>query len=127
LKKASARVGAPDGGHATLRSALEVVEIAAALVLLTVSGRLLRSFEKRHDLNLGFQADHRLAALYILQHDEYVTQPASDLWCGPIANPARVARRGRWQHFLLSILPATAAERIAFTIEGYICAQRALG
>jgi predicted lysophospholipase L1 biosynthesis ABC-type transport system permease subunit len=43
--KEGGRSGTAGGGHARLRSTLVVAEIAIALVLLTASGLLLRSFE----------------------------------------------------------------------------------
>ncbi len=66
------------GGHARLRSALVIAEIAVALVLLTASGLLLRSFEKMRQVDLGFQPDHTLVATYSLPKQQYATQPAID-------------------------------------------------
>jgi putative ABC transport system permease protein len=43
-----------------LRSALVVGEIAIALVLVTASGLLLRSFEKMRAVDLGFRPDYLL-------------------------------------------------------------------
>ena len=54
--------GRAGGGHARLRSTLVVAEIAIALVLLTASGLLLRSFDKMRAVDLGFSPaarDHR--------------------------------------------------------------------
>ena len=66
------------GGHARLRSALVVGEIAVALALLVASGLLLRSFEKMRALDLGFRPDHVLAAAYSLPQKQYATQAAVD-------------------------------------------------
>ena len=44
--------------HARVRSALVVMEIAAALVLLVASSLLMRSFVRVLDANLGFQPEH---------------------------------------------------------------------
>src|ERR1700677_1884114 len=60
--KEGGRTGSAGGGHARLRSALVIGEIAVALVLLVASGLLLRSFEKMREVSLGFQPDHTLAA-----------------------------------------------------------------
>ena len=76
--KEGGRTGTPGSGHARLRSALVVAEIAVALVLLTASGLLLRSFEKMRDVNLGFEPDHTLAAIYDLPERQYRTQSAID-------------------------------------------------
>ena len=72
--KEGGRTGTSGSGHARLRSALVVAEIAVALVLLTASGLLLRSFEKMRDVNLGFNPDHTLAAIYDLPQNQYATQ-----------------------------------------------------
>jgi len=52
--------------HTWLRSALVVFEIAIALVLLTVSGAFLRSFQKMRAVDPGFSPDHVLIAHYRL-------------------------------------------------------------
>ena len=44
--KEGGRTGTASGGHARLRSVLVITELAVALVLLTASGLLLRSFQK---------------------------------------------------------------------------------
>ena len=76
--KESGRTGTTGSGHARLRSALVAAEIAMALVLLTASGLLLRSFEKMRAVDIGFRPDHTLTALYILPGYQYATQPAID-------------------------------------------------
>ena len=64
--KEGGRSGSEGGGTARLRSALVVAEIAIALVLLTASGLLLRSFNKMRDVNLGFLPEHVTTANYAL-------------------------------------------------------------
>ncbi len=64
------------GGHARLRSALVVGEIAVAMVLLAASGLLLRSFEKMRQVDLGYRPDHTLVAAYNLPREKYGTQSA---------------------------------------------------
>ena len=64
------------GGHARLRSALVVGEIAVAMVLLAASGLLLRSFEKMREVDLGYRPDHTLVAAYNLPREKYGTQSA---------------------------------------------------
>jgi putative ABC transport system permease protein len=76
--KEGGRTGTAGGGHARLRSALVIAEIAVALVLLTASGLLLRSFEKMREVNLGFQPDHTVAASYNLPRKQYGTQASID-------------------------------------------------
>jgi predicted permease len=76
--KEGGRTGSAGAGHARLRSALVVAEIAIALILLTASGLLLRSFEKMRDVNLGYQPDHALVANYSLPQKQYATQSSVD-------------------------------------------------
>ena len=76
--KEGGRSGSAGGGHARLRSALVIGEIAIALVLLVASGLLLRSFEKMRAVDLGFRPDHILTAAYSLPRVQYGTQAAVD-------------------------------------------------
>ena len=76
--KEGGRTGSAGGGHARLRSALVVGEIAIALMLLVASGLLLRSFEKMRSVNLGFRPDHVLVAAYSLPQKQYANQAAVD-------------------------------------------------
>lgn len=76
--KEGGRTGSAGAGHARLRSALVVAEIAVALVLLTASGLLLRSFQKMRDVTLGYQPDHTLVASYSLPQKQYATQASVD-------------------------------------------------
>ena len=70
--KEGVRTGA--SSHAWLRSALVVAEIAIALVLLTVSGAFLRSFQKMRAVDRGFRPDHVLVAGYELPLRQYSTR-----------------------------------------------------
>ena len=76
--KEGGRTGTAGGGHARLRSALVVAELAVALVLLTASGLLLRSFEKLRAVDVGFHTDHLLTAGYGLPQQQYSTQAATN-------------------------------------------------
>jgi predicted permease len=76
--KEGGRTGSVGSGHARLRSALAIGEIAVALALLVASGLLLRSFEKMREVNLGFRPDHVLTASYSLPRKQYATQAAVD-------------------------------------------------
>jgi predicted permease len=78
ILKDGGRSGPAGGGHARLRSALVIGEIAIALVLLVASGLLLRSFEKMRAVDLGFRPDHTLTAAYSLPRPQYATQTAVD-------------------------------------------------
>jgi predicted permease len=118
--KEGGRTGTPGSGHARLRSVLVVAEIAVALILLTASGLLLRSFQKMRAVDLGFNPDHTLAAFYVLPRNQYVTQPAIDTFDEDLLRNLRelpsVEAAG-----MTSYLPATSNDSgIAFTIEGYV-------
>ena len=72
------RTGTSGSSHARLRSVLVVLEIAVALILLTASGLLLRSFEKMSDVDLGFRPDHATAAEFSLPRTQYASQSQVD-------------------------------------------------
>jgi predicted permease len=118
--KEGGRTGSAGGGHARLRSALVVAELAVALVLLTASGLLLRSFEKMCSVDLGFRADHALTASYGLPFRQYATQAAVDAF-----NAAFYRRLqqlpGVQAVGVTSMLPAAGqVSSIAFVPEGYL-------
>jgi predicted permease len=62
--------------HAWLRSILIVSEIAIALVLLTVSGAFLRSFQRMRAVDPGFRPENVLTAHYRLPENQYATNDA---------------------------------------------------
>ena len=76
--KEGARIGTGASSHAWLRSTLVVSEIAIALVLLTVSGAFLRSFQKMRAVDPGFRPDHVLVAGYQLPLRQYPTDVSVD-------------------------------------------------
>src|SRR5438876_2770565 len=114
------RTGTSGSGHARLRSALVVAEIAVALTLLTSSGLLLRSFEKMRDVKLGFRPDNTLAALYVLPRQRYGTQSTIVEFTNTMLN-ALGQSPGMEAFGITSFLPAACINcGIAFTIEGYV-------
>src|SRR5579872_649641 len=118
--KEGGRTGTSGGGHARLRSALVVAEIAVALTLLTASGLLLRSFEKMRDVKLGFRPDNTLAALYVLPQQQYRTQSAIDEFTKTLLNDLEQLP-GVEAVGITSFLPAAGNSwGISFTIEGYV-------
>jgi putative ABC transport system permease protein len=74
--KQDVRTGSGGVRHAWLRSVLIVSEIAIALVLLTVSGAFLRSFQKMRAVNPGFRPENVLTAHYRLPDNQYATNAA---------------------------------------------------
>jgi predicted permease len=118
--KEGGRTGTPGSGHARLRSALVVAEIAVALVLLTASGLLLRSFEKMRAVNLGFEPDHTLAAIYDLPERQYRTQSAIDAFDEELLRSLQELPEADAVG-ITQVLPAMGNYwGIAFTIEGYV-------
>jgi predicted permease len=118
--KEGGRAGTSGSSHTRLRSALVVTEIAVALILLTASGLLLRSFQKMQDVELGFRPDHTLAALYVLPHQLYATQSAIDEFTKTLLNDLRQLP-GVDAVGITSFLPADGNNwNIALTIEGYV-------
>jgi putative ABC transport system permease protein len=76
--KEGVRNGTGARSHAWLRSGLVVAEIAVALVLLTVSGAFLRSYQKMLSVDPGFQPDHVLVARYRLPLNQYPTDDSAN-------------------------------------------------
>jgi predicted permease len=76
--KEGARIGAGASSHTWLRSLLVVSEVAIALVLLTVSGAFLWSFQKMRAVDPGFRPDHVLVAGYQLPLMQYPSDTSVD-------------------------------------------------
>ena len=118
--KEGGRTGSSGGAHARLRSALVVGEIAIALVLLTASGLLLRSFEKMRAVDLGFRPDHTLTAFYSLPHKQYATQASVDTFNDELLRRLRQLP-GVTQVGVTSLLPASGQNsNSSFVVEGYV-------
>jgi putative ABC transport system permease protein len=118
--KEGGRTGTAGGGHARLRSALVVAELAVALVLLTSSGLLLRSFEKMRSVGLGFHTDHTLTAAYSLPRQQYSSQAAIDVF--NLTVRTRLEQLPGVQAVgVTTMLPAADQEFLGtFTPEGYV-------
>jgi putative ABC transport system permease protein len=118
--KEGGRTGSVGGGHARLRSALVVTELAVALVMLTASGLLLRSFEKMRSVSLGFRADHTLTATYSLPRRQYSSQAAIDAFNLTMLTKLEQLP-GVQAVGVTSMLPAADVDfRGTFTPEGYV-------
>jgi putative ABC transport system permease protein len=123
--KEGGRTGSAGSGHARLRSALVVGEIAVALVLLVASGLLLRSFERMRAVDLGFRPDHVLAAAYSLPQKQYVTQPAINAFNDELIRRLQQLP-GVKSVGLTSFLPASGGNsNTTFVAEGYVPPQGA--
>lgn len=118
--KEGGRSGSAGGGHARLRSALVIAEIAVALILLTASGLLLRSFEKMRSVDLGYRPEHITTAAYNLPQKQYSTQPAVDAFNKELLLRLRQIP-GAQSAGLTSFLPASGNNsNQAFVVDGYI-------
>ncbi len=118
--KEGGRSGSAGGGHARLRSALVVAEIAIALILLTASGLLLRSFEKMRSVDLGFQPDHIATAAYGLPLKQYSTQPAVDAFNKEFILRLRQAPGAQAVGFTTFLPASSNNSNQAFVPEGYV-------
>ena len=118
--KEGGRTGTAGGGHARLRSALVVAELAVALMLLIASGLLLRSFEKMRTIDLGFRAGNTLTASYSLPRQQYSTQNSIDSF--NLALQSKLEQLPGVQAVgVTSMLPAADVEFLGtFTPDGYV-------
>jgi putative ABC transport system permease protein len=118
--KEGGRTGTAGGGHARLRSALVIAELAVALVLMTGAGLLLRSFEKVRQVDLGFRTDHMLTASYGLPKEQYSTQAAVDNFNRTLLDRLRQLP-GVETAGITSSLPATGIQGFNGIVpEGYV-------
>jgi len=118
--KEGGRNGSSGGGHTRLRSTLVVAEIAVALILLTASGLLLRSFDNMRSVNLGYRPEHITTADYSLPQRQYATQSAVDSFNKELLS--RLTRLpGADSAALTSFLPASGEDNNGgFVVEGYV-------
>lgn len=117
--KEGGRSGTESGGHARLRSVLVVAEISIALVLVTASGLLLRSFEKMRSVNLGFRPEHVTTASYGLPQKQYEKQSQVDAFNRELLSRLNQLP-GVTATGLTSVLPAGGNNNNqTFVVEGY--------
>ncbi|HEY2416999.1 MAG TPA: FtsX-like permease family protein, partial [Steroidobacteraceae bacterium] len=117
--KDGGRSGSEGGGHARLRSTLVVGEIAIALVLLTASFLLLRSFDKMRSVDLGYRPDHVTTGAYGLPQKQYTKQSQIDEFNRELLQRLS-ALPGVTATGLTSQLPSTGVtNNQTFTVEGY--------
>jgi predicted permease len=118
--KEGGRTGTAGGGHARLRSTLVITELAVALVLLTASGLLLRSFEKMRSVDLGFRTDHTLTASFGLSYQQYSAQTAVDAFDSALLSKLRQLP-GVQAVGVTTLLPnGGGSSSITFVPEGYV-------
>jgi len=118
--KEGGRTGSVGGGHARLRSALVVGEIAIALVLLAACGLLLRSFERMRAVALGFRPDHTLVGNYSLPQKQYSTQAQADAFNDELLRRLQQVP-GVQSAGLTTFLPAGGSGGAStFIVDGYV-------
>jgi len=118
--KEGGRTGTAGGGHARLRSGLVVAEIAVALILLSASGLLLRSFEKMRAVDAGFRPEHLVVANYSLPQKKYSSQTAVNEFDDELLRRLRQLP-GADSAGVTSLLPASGqSSNSAFLVEGYV-------
>jgi predicted permease len=123
--KEGGRTGSAGSGHARLRSILVVGQLVVALVLLTGSGLLLRSFDKLRKVDLGFRADHLLTASFGLPPQQYSTQASVDSFDATLLSKLRQLP-GVEAAALTNQLPASGQENNgAVVAEGYVSPEGA--
>lgn len=113
--KEDVRIGA-SATHAWLRSALVVLEIGVALLLLTVSGAFLRSFQKMRAVDPGFSPDHVLVGHYRLPAAAAASAESfNHQLVDRLSNQPGIVAAG-----IANILPAASSGSpfAAYTIEG---------
>jgi putative ABC transport system permease protein len=123
--KEGGRTGSAGARHTLLRSALVIAELAVALVLLTASGLLLRSFEKMRSVDLGVRTDHMLTAHYSLPRQQYNTQAVIDSFHRRLRT--RLEQLPGVQAVgVTTLLPVSGQDvRATFTPDGYVPAKGA--
>jgi predicted permease len=116
--KEGSRTGTGASSHSWLRSGLVVAEIAIALVLLTVAGAFLRSFQKMRAVDPGFRPDHVLVAGYQLPLQQYSTVAEAEVFNRGVID--RLSDKpGIVAVGITSALPATDFTTMsAYTVEG---------
>jgi putative ABC transport system permease protein len=118
--KEGGRTGTGGAGHARLRSALVIAEVAVALVLLVSAGLLLRSFEKLREVDVGFRADHVLTAYYSLPHQQYSTQASADGFTTALLDKVRQLPGVEYVGITDELPASGSKDNSAFVPEGYV-------
>jgi putative ABC transport system permease protein len=104
--------------HSWLRSTLVVAEIGISLVLLTVSGAFLRSFQKMRAVDPGFRPDNVLVAGYQLPLNQYPTEVSADAFNRAVVDRLS-GKPGIVAVGITNFLPASGLYNgAAYTIEG---------
>ena len=117
--KNGARSESASGAQVRLRSALVVTEIAIALILLSASGLLLRSYLNMSNVDLGFRPDHVTTAAFALPPNGYSTQARVDDFINQVLFRLRQLP-GVESVGLTSGLPTRSDCCMAFTADSFV-------
>jgi putative ABC transport system permease protein len=116
--KEGARTGTGSTSHSWLRGVLVIMEVAIALVLLTVSGAFLRSLHKMREVDPGFRPDHVVVAGYQLPLRQYATDAAAEIFNRAVIDQLS-HKPGVTAVGMTNSLPASGfSARATYTIEG---------
>ncbi len=121
--KEGGRSGTEAAGHARLRSALVVAEVAAAFVLLIAAGLFIRSFDRLRSVDLGFRTDHTLTASYSLPEQQYSTQAAVDAFNAALLNKLEQIPGAEYSGTTTELPAAGDNNWQAFVPEGYVASK----
>jgi len=118
--KEGGRSGTSGGGHARLRSALVIAEIAVAMILLSASGLLLRSFKKMADVDLGYRPEHVTMAAYGLPQKQYTKQDQIDAFNRELMQRLNSLPGARGAGITTAIPAGGVNNRQTFVVDGYV-------
>ncbi|MGA7414108.1 MAG: ADOP family duplicated permease, partial [Bryobacteraceae bacterium] len=121
--KEGGNAGIASRGHLRLRSILIVAEIAVAVTLLGSAGLLFRSFEEMRSVDLGFEPENAVSAVYSLPSAAYSKQAQVDRFNRKLLESMRLLP-GAQAAGLISALPVSGAALSAGCVpEGYMSQQ----
>jgi predicted permease len=103
--------------HARLRSALVVVEVGVAVLLLILSGAFLRSYQKMLAVDPGFQPEHVLVAEYGLPAKQYNSNAAIDSFNHEVVRRLS-SKSGVVAAAISTAIPASGSAASGYTVEG---------
>src|SRR5215469_4247808 len=116
--KEGSKTASGTSSHAWLRSALVVIEIAMALVLVNTSVALLRSYERMLAVDPGFRPDHVLIAGYQLPLLQYPGRTSAEAFQRSVIESLR-SKPGITDVGIGTTLPGSGLVGCAdYTIEG---------
>ncbi|HKV38074.1 MAG TPA: ABC transporter permease [Blastocatellia bacterium] len=109
--------GSTGGRHQRVRSALVVIEVAMALVLLVGAGLLIKSFRRLTQVSPGFNPSHALAVTVQIPHTKYPQpQQQSDFFTQLLQKVAMLP--GVQSAGAGNVIPFTDDYVLGFNIEG---------